>query len=111
MTQHWKLLMLVLLSQVSYVVGEFFYKQGMTRPDGFSRGPFLVSGFLCQALSFFLWLGLLNEADLSYLFPFQSLNVIVITLGAAVILKEKLSAQLVIGMICIASGVALVFGS
>ncbi len=91
MNAHFLLLGMVLVSQVSAVLGEFLYKHAMTgeRPGWHSRLPLLAAGFGAQTLSFFLWLGLLDRADLSYLFPFQSLNVVVITVGAVLVLREK----------------------
>ncbi len=112
MSEHLQLVLLILLSQVSYIIGEFFFKHAMSDPKGWrKRLPTLVAGFVGVTLSFFMWLGLLDKADLSYLFPFQTLNVVVITLGAAIILKEKLTVPLIAGMLLIGAGAALVFGS
>ena len=61
-----------------------------------------------MTISFFLNLGLLQRFDLSYLYPFQGLSVIIISLMAAVILKEKLTMQLAIGSLLITVGVVLV---
>lgn len=65
-------------------------------------------GVALMTISFFLTLGLLQRFDLSYLYPFQGLSVIFITLLAAVALKEKLSARLVIGTALITAGIVLV---
>jgi len=51
---------------------------------------------------------LLQRFDLSYLYPFQGLSVIIITILAAVILKEKLTMQLTIGGVLISAGIVLV---
>ncbi len=61
-----------------------------------------------MAISFFLTLGLLQHFDLSYLYPFQGLSIIMISLLAAIVLKEKLTLQLAIGALLISAGVALV---
>jgi len=53
-------------------------------------------------------LGLLQRFDLSYLYPFQGLSVIIISLMAAVMLKEKLTLQLTIGALLISAGIVLV---
>ena len=60
-----------------------------------------------MTVSFFLTLGLLQRFDLSYLYPFQGLSVIFITILAAVVLK-KLSARLTIGALLITAGIVLV---
>jgi uncharacterized membrane protein len=51
---------------------------------------------------------LLQRFDLSYLYPFQGLSVIFITLMAAVVLKEKLNMRLAIGALLISVGIVLV---
>ena len=61
-----------------------------------------------MTISFFLTLGLLQRFDLSYLYPFQGLSVITISLLAAALLKEKLSFRLIAGASVITAGVVLV---
>ena len=68
----------------------------------------LSAGILVMAISFFLNLGLLQRFDLSYLYPFQGLSVIIISLMAAIVLREKLTFRLVIGTLLITAGVVLV---
>jgi len=68
----------------------------------------MAAGIALMTISFFLTLGLLQRFDLSYLYPFQGLSVIIITILAAVILKEKLTAQLTIGGVLISAGIVLV---
>ena len=60
------------------------------------------------AVNFFINLGLLQRFDLSFIFPFQGLSVIMIALAGAFILKEKLTLRLTIGSIVISAGVILV---
>ena len=64
-----------------------------------------------MTLTFFINLGLLQKLDLSFLFPFQGLSVIIVTLGASFFLKERLTVSLVIGALLITAGVMLVSGS
>jgi uncharacterized membrane protein len=61
-----------------------------------------------MTISFFLTLGLLQRFDLSYLYPFQGLSVIMITVMAAIMLKEKLTLQLTVGSLLISAGIVLV---
>jgi uncharacterized membrane protein len=82
-----------------------------TRTTGFRNAQFVwkvTAGIILMTISFFLTLGLLQRFDLSYLYPFQGLSVIFITLMAAVVLKEKLSARLTIGALLISAGIVLV---
>ena len=61
-----------------------------------------------MTFSFFITLGLLQRFDLSYLYPFQGLSVVIISVLAAVILREKLTARLFVGAALISAGVVLV---
>jgi uncharacterized membrane protein len=82
-----------------------------TGQSGFYNARFislLSTGILLMTISFFITLGLLQHFDLSYLYPFQGLSVIIISLMAAIMLKEKLTIQLTIGALLITAGVVLV---
>ena len=82
-----------------------------TQKSGFRNLRFIshaAGGIALMTLSFFLTLGLLQRFDLSYLYPFQGLSVIIISLMAAVMLKEKLTLQLTIGASLISAGIVLV---
>ena len=68
----------------------------------------VTTGIVLMSISFFLTLGLLERFDLSYLYPFQGLSVIFITMMAAVVLKEKLNMRLTIGALLIGVGIVLV---
>jgi uncharacterized membrane protein len=84
---------------------EFSAKSGFHN----SRFIWLISvGTALMTISFFLTLGLLQRFDLSYLYPFQGLSVIFITLMAAVVLKEKLNLRLTVGALLISAGIVLV---
>jgi len=54
---------------------------------------------------------LLQKLDLSYLFPFQGLSVIIIAFSSVVFLKERLSGTLIVGVVLITAGVILVSAS
>lgn len=103
----------IVVSLLSFVVAqvilkramEFSAKSGLRNPQFISR---ITLGVALMTISFFLTLGLLQRFDLSYLYPFQGLSVIFITLMAAVMLKEKLNPRLIIGTLLISAGVALV---
>src|SRR5215216_3370278 len=104
---------LIVVSLVSFVVAQLVLKRAMEMSRGLSlRNPriiwLLTVGVVLMAISFFLTLGLLQRFDLSYLYPFQGLSVVIITVMAAVTLKEKATLQLTIGTILIAAGIVLV---
>lgn len=110
------ILLVAIISQIAYIVGELFFKAAMDQTVGNTRRGLrftlrLVAGCAGIAASFFLWLGLLAERPLSYLFPFQSLNAVVIALGAAVFLGERLSPRLLLSILLVTVGVGLVLAS
>src|SRR5438128_905771 len=105
------------LSVVCVLASELLLKRGASNTANpasacsFQNAGFvarLSAGILSMTISFFLTLGLLQHFDLSYLYPFQGLSIIIISLLAALILKEKLTWQLTIGAVLITAGVVLV---
>ena len=109
----WFSFFLILTSLITFVAGQLLLKKGMdlTTKDACLRRrvlSFIAAGILAMTVSFFLTLGLLQRFDLSYLYPFQGLSVILIAITAAVTLHEKLTLQLAIGALLISSGIFLV---
>ena len=106
----WSLL-LVVLSESCSLTGQIFFKLAM-RPtqEGtrISAGLALFAGVAAMALGFFVWLGLLSKFDLSFLYPFDGSNRVILLIVAAVFLKEKIALRLWIGVLLISIGVALV---
>jgi uncharacterized membrane protein len=105
--------MFILISLVTFVAGQIILKRAMefSATNGMRNSYFIwrvAIGVFLMTVSFFLTLGLLQRFDLSYLYPFQGLSVIFITVLAAVVLKEKLSARLTIGALLITAGIVLV---
>lgn len=103
----------IVTSLVTFVAGQLFLKRAMdstTRSNG-TRAQFislLGAGIFLMTISFFLTLGLLQRFDLSYLYPFQGLSVVIISFAAAIVLREKLTLQLTIGAALISIGIVLV---
>jgi len=103
----------IIASLLSFVVAQLVLKRAMqlSATSGLRNLRFisLVSGGIAlMTISFFLTLGLLQRFPLSYLYPFQGLSVIIISLMAAVMLKEKLTLQLTFGALLISAGIVLV---
>jgi uncharacterized membrane protein len=103
----------IVASLLSFVVAQIVVKRAMefSASHGFRNSRFIslmIIGIFLMTISFFLTLGLLQRFDLSYLYPFQGLSVIMITVMAAVMLKEKASLQLTIGSLLISAGIVLV---
>jgi uncharacterized membrane protein len=103
----------IVVSLVTFVTAQLILKRAMefSATNGM-RNSYFVSrvaiGVALMTVSFFLTLGLLQRFDLSYLYPFQGLSVIFITILAAGVLKERLSARIAIGAILITGGIVLV---
>jgi drug/metabolite transporter (DMT)-like permease len=107
-------LVIVLTALLAAVAGQIFLKKAMGSSHGAagfrSRAvaiPFAI-GIVLMTTQFFLNLGLLQRYDLSFIYPFQGLSVIVITFMAAITLREKLTFQLIAGSLLISVGVVLV---
>jgi drug/metabolite transporter (DMT)-like permease len=104
-------LFLILCSLVTFVTGQLLFKHAMeTSHRGFDHhfAKFFVPAIASMTVSFFLTLGLLQRFDLSYVYPFQGLSVIIISVMGGIVLKEKLSFQLILGALFISAGVVLV---
>ena len=103
---------LIFASLVTFAAGQLLFKRAMETSQrlGFGKkfAKWFVPGVACMTISFFLTLGLLQYLDLSYVYPFQGLNVILISLTAAFLLKEKITLQLALGALLISIGVMLV---
>ena len=67
-----------------------------------------AAGIVGMTISFFVNLGLLQKLDLSQIFPFQGLSVLVVTFLASYFLKERLTLPLIVGTLLITAGVMLV---
>lgn len=107
-------LFLILLSIVTIVAGQLLLKLALNRHGEGTGRPvawIFTASIFSMAVSFFLSLGLLQKLELSYLFPFNGLNVIITVAGSVLFLKEKLSPTLVVGVVLITAGVILVSAS
>ena len=110
------ILLLCLASQLCLVTGQLLTKHAMNAtnlsPTPWRRvigrlglGIFVLTGW------FFLWAGLLQKKDLSFIFPFEGLSPVLIVLCASMFLKEKPTARSWVGIGLISLGIALVAAS
>jgi uncharacterized membrane protein len=104
---------LVIVSLLSFAMAQLVLKRAMefSAKSGLRHSRFIwlvTPGVLLMTISFFITLGLLQRFDLSYLYPFQGLSVIFITLMAATMLKERLNLRLTVGALLISGGITLV---
>ena len=108
------LLFVAIFTSVSAtVIGQIFFKIAMnhTNHDGWQMSRFLPvfgAGIATMALGFFLWLGLMSRFDLSYLFPFEGLDRLLLVGAAWIFLKERMTPTLWLGVVLITAGIVLV---
>lgn len=66
--------------------------------------PGVFSGFVAAFLASFAWMVVMTKFDLSYAYPFMSLNFVVVLCLSAWLLHEPITAQKLIGMALIVVG-------
>ena len=109
----WPVFVLIPIALIAFVSGQLLLKRSMesSRVKGFHDAKvisFLGCGILSMTIHFFVTLGLLGHLDLSFVYPFQGLSVIIISLAAAIVLREKLNLRLALGALLISTGIVLV---
>lgn len=104
---------LIIVSQVALVVGQIYLKRAMSRRElgaGKARGwiGILLIGIAAMTIWFLLWLGVMSRVDLSKLMPLEGISPLLIVLGAAVFLRERLNWRGWAGVVLTCIGVLLV---
>jgi drug/metabolite transporter (DMT)-like permease len=95
------------------VLGQVLLKHAMERSNNhpFSDPRVLrtfIAGVVGLTVSFFLTIALLQHYDLSFFYPIQGSTVVIITLAAVFVLREKVSTRLLVGSALIGAGIVLV---
>ena len=101
--------LLVVISETCSAAGQIFFKHAMGGKG--KKGAKLAAGVTVMAVGFFLWVGLMSRFDLSYLYPFDGLNRVLLMIAASIFLKEKMTLNLWVGVTLICAGVVLVSAS
>ncbi len=109
----WQVFVLIPTALIAFVTGQLLLKRGMesSGAKGFRDKKalsLLAYGIFSMTINFLITLGLLAHLDLSFVYPFQGLSVIIISLAAAVVLREKLNFRLTVGAFLISAGIVLV---
>jgi undecaprenyl phosphate-alpha-L-ara4N flippase subunit ArnE len=73
--------------------------------------PFIVIWAVLLVPSMLLWLKAISMTELSFAYPFLSLNLVFISLGSILFLKERVSARQWTGITLILLGIVLISGS
>ena len=104
--------LLLMLSETCAVAGQIFFKYAMGgegAPDRKWRRPAgIAAGVVAMTIAFFIWLGLLKRFELSYLYPFEGFDRIILVLAASAFLKERMTQDLWAGVTLIIAGSVLV---
>ena len=105
--------LIVILSQIALVAAQIVMKRAMSRRElggEKARGwiGLLVIGIATMTVWFLLWLGVMHQVELSKLMPLEGISPLLIVLGAAVFLRERLNARGWAGVILTCVGVLLV---
>ena len=82
-------------------------QSSLAQTVGFLKRPLLMLSIVCMAISFFSFLALLRVADLSFAVPATAATVVVETVLARFILKERVDGRRWAGAVLVALGVAL----
>ncbi len=87
---------LVIISQLALVAGQIFLKRAMShREQGGQKAQGWIRqlsiGIATMTVWFLLWLGVMHEVELSKLMPLEGISPLLIVLGAAVFLGERLN--------------------
>jgi len=91
-------------------VGEVtdFAGGGLTRFGAtLARNRGLILSVFCMAISFFAFMALGQVAELSFAVPASAASIVLETILARLILKERVDPRRWIGVACVAGGVAL----
>jgi multidrug transporter EmrE-like cation transporter len=97
---------LVVLAQVAQVAGQVLLKQGMTRTKG--RVSRVAAGTAMLTFWFLAWLKLLQGLDVSYLYPFDGLSLVLLVFASRIFLGERIRGSALIGVALITTGMILV---
>jgi len=114
-------LVYILLSVLLGALGQVLWKHGLSfmefEPSMFFNlgglykivlNGWIPAGILCYFVSMVLWLKALKLAELSYVYPFISLNFVILTLIGALLFHEHVSALRVMGVMLIVAGIIMV---
>ena len=107
---------LVVISQLALVAGQIYLKRAMSRRERAGEAArgwigLLVMGIAAMTIWFLLWLGVMHGVELSKLMPLEGISPLLIVLGAALFLRERLNARGWAGVILTCVGVLLVSAS
>lgn len=111
-----KIVFLTILNSLLMAAGQMLWKKGVTGQSITGIGgmlqvllsPFVISGIFVYGFTTLLWLYILSKAEISYVYPIQSIVFIFVLVGSVIFFKETVSLNRWIGVVVICLGVYLV---
>jgi uncharacterized membrane protein len=70
--------------------------------------PLVLSGFVSAVLASMAWIGALSKFELSYAYPYMSLNFVCVVSLSFLLFKEEINLYKVVGLLVICLGVLIV---
>ena len=70
--------------------------------------PLVITGFISAFLASLSWIAAISKFDLSFAYPFMSLNFVVVILLSILLFGEHLNLAKIVGLLLICSGVYIV---
>lgn len=70
--------------------------------------PLVLSGFISAVLATIAWIGVLSKFELSYAYPFMSLNFVIVVVLSLLFFGESANSFKIVGLLLISFGVFLV---
>lgn len=102
---------LLIFSQLALVVGQIYLKRAMSRREQENNAGWitlLVIGIVAMTAWFLPWIGVMSQVELSKQMPLEGISPLLIVLGAAVFLRERLNWRGWAGVLLTSVGVVLV---
>lgn len=93
--------------------GQMLWKIGISKIEEFNiiniaLNPYIISGIVLYGLATLLWLYILGKAELSLVYPLQSITYVLGTLIAIFIFHENVSLLRWLGVVTIVAGAIFV---
>jgi len=112
-------LLIILIANVTAAVGQLLLKIGMGnvgQVDGiyFEKvvqmftNPIVIAGLVTYAVGTVFWLTALSRKDLSYVYPFFAVTIILVLLLSKFVLHEEIGTYRAAGVLVIIGGIFLI---
>ena len=112
----------ILLTIVFTVYGQLVIKHQVNTVVNFPSGwnlipfyirfiltrPLVLSGFISAVFASIAWIGAISKFELSYAYPFMSLNFILVVFLSILVFHENINLYKIIGLVIICLGVFIV---